>query len=48
MKSYEIYKSKIVSVWRVANIVAIPIFVNLNIPRYITLYIVCKSKWAYQ
>ena len=31
----------------VANIVAIPIFVNLNIHRYITLYIFCKSKWAY-
>ena len=32
----------------VANIVVIPIFVNLNITRYITLYIVCKSKRAYQ
>ena len=31
----------------VANIVANPIFVNLNIPRYITLYIVCKSKMCW-
>ena len=26
---------------------AILIFVNLNIPKYITFYIVCKSKCAY-
>ena len=30
--------------WYVANIVANPTFVNLNIPKFITLYIVCKSK----
>ena len=26
---------------------AIPVFVYLNIPRYITLYIVCKSNCTY-
>ena len=31
----------------VANIIAIPIFVILNMPRYITLYIVRNSKLDY-
>ena len=27
--------------------IAVPIFVNLNMPRYTTLYITCKSKCDY-
>ena len=37
----------IIYIYRVVkNIIGNPIFVNLNIPRYITLYLVYKSKCA--